>query len=632
MTPPGPGCEVALVSMPWGPPLEPCLGLGILKSCLNRAGISARVFHFASEMLRWTTMDTYQYLADSWGLNEFVFTAELDPKLGVRQQEAVVRRVQAYHRAGRDYGAYPAAENILDLIMTARHEVVPKLLAEAAQRIQESGAKVVGFTCLFDQTMASLALASVLKKRDPGLTVIFGGYALEGAPGQQVVNAFPCVDHLVVGDGEQEIVNLATWALASGRGSGTAPPRVVRAQKYPINDSPVPDYDDWFRDLDSLHSAHAVRINTEVLPVESSRGCWWGQTKHCVFCGIDDDTLKYRFKEPKRTLDMLEQLTERHGDVMFRFSDYILPKAYYTDLLPQLAKREPCFRLHAEIKANQPPERVKLLVRAGFVAVQPGIESFATSALREMDKGVRGIDNVCLLKAGYAEQLVVHYNILYGLPGDDVTAYEEMSRQIPRIYHLMPPISRTETVVTRFAPLQLDPGRFGIGTAPEHHECYDVMFSEEFLASSGFRLDDYGYYFKRNFEYSDELRAAYRNLVFQVDHWKEIHRLRFVELTYKVRGDAFRITDTRFSDGDSYDLSAAASAILRAAGSRPVNIHRIPRGKASAEEFDAALEELDRHRLIWREGDLILGLPLPERVSDRYRETEWPKQWDCLYV
>src|SRR5207253_7913709 len=120
-----------------------------------------------------------------------------------------------------------------------------------------------------------------------------------------------------------------------------------------------------------------------------------------------------------------------------------------------------------------------------FGEIQPGIESFSTAVLRRMDKGVRAIDNVSLLKAGYINSIIVDYNILYGLPGDQPEEYEEMLTMIPRIYHLSPPVARTQTVITRFAPLQVDPKRFGM-TQHRHHPCYDVLFSEDFLTASGF--------------------------------------------------------------------------------------------------------------------------------------------------
>ncbi|WP_199443474.1 RiPP maturation radical SAM C-methyltransferase [Umezawaea beigongshangensis] len=642
-----PSHDVALISMPWAPVHEPSLGLAILKSCLTEAGISARVHHFAPELLRWVTSDTYSLVADAWGLNEFVFSGELDPVLGRDQQSAVINRVETYWRFadGRcGAGRYTPA-SMLDLFMTMRYDVAPKLLDVAAERVLESSPKVVGFTCLFDQTIASLALASVLKARDPGLVIVFGGYALEGPPGMAVAKSFPCVDLVVVGDGERAIVDIAQRVL-EGRplphdllaSERSGEQRTIRAPQVDINRTPTPDYADWYRDTAQLEKEHLVSVRTEVLPVESSRGCWWGQRKHCVFCGIDDDALKYRYRDPESTTAMLDAMREQYGDVTFRFSDYIMPKAYYTDLLPQLAAREVPFRLHTEIKANHPPERVEQLAAAGFVAIQPGIESFSSTVLRAMDKGVRGIDNVSLLKEGYRQHLMIYYNLLYGLPDDVVDDYRQMCTLLPRLYHLMPPVSRTEVVVTRFAPLQADPQRFGITTEAVHHECYDVLFSGDFLARSGLKLDDYCYYFARTFSFTSELATVYNQLVRQVDHWKALHRSRFVELSLVPTETGAIVRDSRFAPvPEEFELSRAAAHLHSRADRRPVSLARTlasarSDGGFSASELDDAVAQLDERRLVWREGDLLLGLALPKAVVNAHQDTAWPKGWLSNYV
>jgi ribosomal peptide maturation radical SAM protein 1 len=640
--------NVALVSMPWAPVVEPSLGLGILKTCLMGAGISARVFHVAPDLLRWLGHETYRFIADAWGLNEFVFSGCLDPVLGEQQKAAVVDRVVAYWRftSGQYGDVYPTAASVLDLLMAVRQDVAPKLIDTAAHRILESSPRMVGFTCLFDQTIASLALANRLKSLDPTLVILFGGYALEGPPGGTVSATFPCVDHVVIGDGEEAIVTIArrvldgTYQRDESPLAGVSRPlrRIIRAPKTDISSSPAPDYDDWFEDLAVLEREHAVRVTTEVLPVESSRGCWWGQTKHCVFCGIDEDTLAYRYRDPDLTVKMLNGLRDRYGDVTFRFSDYIMPKAYYTDLLPRLAQQHPRFRLHSEIKANHPPERVRLLADAGFIAVQPGIESFSTPVLRSMDKGVRAIDNVSLLKSGYLEGVIIYYNILFGLPQDSVDDYEEMRRMIPRLYHLAPPVSRTEVVVTRFAPLQTTPGRFGIDPKPVHHECYDTLFSEEFLDRTRFSLDDYCYYFRRSFEYSRDQKVVYDQIVHQVDHWKKLHQQRFVELSVEPVDGLLTVRDSRFrAVTEEYTLTAEASFLYQQVSERPTNIVGVLTRAAATNSptparLSAALEELDEKRLIWREKDLVVGLAVPKQISDQHRESRWPQRWLSLYV
>ena len=254
-----------------------------------------------------------------------------------------------------------------------------------------------------------------------------------------------------------------------------------------------------------------------------------------------------------------------------------------------------------------------------------------------MNKGVRGIDNVCLLKAGYVEHLIIYYNILYGLPDDSVDAYEEMLELLPRIYHLMPPVSRTEIVVTRYAPLQVDPGRFRNSKKPVHHECYDVLFSEEFLENTGFSLDDYGYYFERNFDYSEELKLSYSQLVLQVDHWKNQHRTRFVELSYESCDGVLMMTDSRYSLEKKYLLSDAASLLYKRIDHRPVKLGLVcmelnTTGQLNVDETKVALAELEERRLIWQEDGFVFGLAIPKGVADASRATHWPAHWLSIYA
>ena len=655
--------------MPWTAPSEPSLGLAVLKAALRDHGIGCRVMHAAPLLLRHLTIETYQFIASCWGVNDFVFMAPLEPVCDDGQLSCLVERAQEFV-AAEGHPKYTTVESICNLVLTIRDEIIPPFLADCADRILRHTPKMVGFTCMFDQTIASVALAKLLKERDPGVSIVLGGYALEGAAATNVANAFPWIDTVVLGDGEAIIVELARAALrqpahssASVRvthsssatpggvitlmpieAASTAPPeitaiasRVIRAPNIDLVNSPLPDYHDWFQDVRELETADAITINTRVLPIESSRGCWWGQYKHCIFCGIDEEALKYRHRSAADVLQMLTTLRHTYGDHVFRFADYILPKAFYAELLPALAEQHPKFSLEAEVKANQPPERVKLFADAGFRAFQPGIESFSTDVLASMDKGVRAIDNVSLLKAAYVNRLIVNYNFLYGLPDDTLDDYLRMAEMIPRLYHLTPPIARTETIVTRFSPLQVDPTRFGIEAVPRHHRCYDVLMSDTLRSQTGFSLDDYCYYFDRGFEYGAELQALYLDIVLQIDHWKSQHRSQFVELSVRPASTGLEFHDSRFGREEQFVLDGLASDTYLACNDRPTEEQRIVdsvvrKCGASPSDVLSCLTELDERRIIWRDGRLVLGLAVPAEITAHHRDTGWPHTWMSLYV
>ena len=76
-----------------------------------------------------------------------------------------------------------------------------------------------------------------------------------------------------------------------------------------------------------------------------------------------------------------------------------------------------------------------LMAEAGFVEVQPGIESFSSMALTAMDKGTSAIQNAQTLLLGKAHGVQVHWNLLYGFPDDDADDYERMLETLSRLAH-----------------------------------------------------------------------------------------------------------------------------------------------------------------------------------------------------
>lgn len=636
--------HVVLVSMPWTTLVQPSLGLATLQSELQQQGIRSTIYHANIDLLRYVSAKTYDAVAECWGMNDFVFTGLLDD---LDRDQLRALQVQCAGKAGTDmHPAYPQPAQLVDLFLMLRNAVMPRYVGEVAERILAMAPTMVGFTCMFDQTIASVAVATLLKEAEPDLLTVLGGYAVQHDAGEEVMKAFACIDAIARGDGEPVIGSLAQASVgettledipgvltraALGRGVGRMPRRANLARNAP------PDFADWYGDVARLERDQAVTVRTAGLPVEGSRGCWWGQKSHCVFCGIDEETLRYRAKPADQILVELSTLADRYGaDQSFRFSDYILPHGVHESLLPRLAERDPRLRLEAEMKANQTKAKINAFAAAGFESLQPGVESFSSQTLKRMRKGVRGIHNVQLLKWAYESGIVIDYNILYGLPGDTADEYRWLVTNTPRLYHLTPPISRTETIITRFAPLQQNPEMFGIDRKAVHHACYEVMFSREFLSRTDFDYDRYCYYFDRHFEYDDELPPLYQQLVVQINHWKDQQGERDVRLTREFSDDGVEIVDTRFETPAAYRLTGAAAAVYRECDDHFVAMHdlidRLAREGVGEAEVNTALAQLDELRLTWRDEALVLGLATDARITEERAASRWKQRWKGLYV
>ena len=636
-------CSVVLASMPWTTVVEPSLGLGILKGRLDNAQIPARVCHLNLLLLRHLSIDTYVALGATWAVNDFLFTHELDSEITREQESRLYEACGRMHEAGAiDRSKYPTAESWVEAVLIIRRHVIPSFLAHCVATIGETRPTLLGLTCLFDQTIASVALARAYKELFPDTLIALGGYALEGPPGRQVMDSFPWIDVVARGAGEGLISKIAEASVDRTK-LAMIPRLIYRREPYgevettvavggeePIELSPIPDYGDYFRDVEALASDDSVRINVSTLPIETSRGCWWGQVSHCVFCGIDDETIKYKQKTPERTLHTLRVLRDRHDVRSFRISDYILPITYFKTLLPTLAEQGKEFRFSCEIKANMNLEKFTLLRDAGFVEVQPGIESFSDPVLNRMGKGVSGIQNIQTLLLGQRLGITVHYNLLYGFPGDRPEEYHKLVETLPYLYHLRPPVSVVPVLMTRFAPLQANPERFGMSGPLVHHQRYEVLFSQPYQERIGFNFDNYCYYFERPYEHSAEMEELFAIVEAQVDHWRRLHSTRRPEVSFELAPHGIIFTDSRYGvEPRRTAFSSLHAAVYQQIDGhirRPEQISDKVAGNGG-EDIYRALEELRAQRLIYQDArGRLIGMALPPR-TDRPEKEQHASRW-----
>src|SRR5439155_6611144 len=252
--------------------------------------------------------------------------------------------------------------------------------------------KFVGFTSVFQQHVASLALARRIKRALPDTFVAMGGANCEGVMGAETVRQFPFVDAVVSGEGELVFPELVRRALAGEPVSGLVgvrtPARVgaeLAFGRFPnaptvqnLDDLPEPDYDDFFAEFGK--SRYARNWQPGIF-CETSRGCWWGEKMHCTFCGLNGGSMAFRSKSARRAIEELSGLTKRHPGCDVQLTDNILDMGYFKDFLPELVARKLDLDLFYETKVNLKKEQVCTLASAGIRRIQPGIESLGDGVL-----------------------------------------------------------------------------------------------------------------------------------------------------------------------------------------------------------------------------------------------------------
>ena len=626
--------DVCLVSMPYVEIQRPSLALSLLQGILARDGISSRVVHasvwFAEKVgaraysTAMTTPPTF--LADEW-----TFAGAAFPESRERDEEYL--RMLAEGLRDPFVGINEPADRIA--LLRRLREAATEFVDETAHRVLALGARVVGCTSTFEQHTASLALLRRIRELDPGVITMMGGANCETVMGEATHRCFPWVDYVVSGEADGIISGLCRNVLDKGRDIplDELPPGVLgprhrsmlpmvgrkptpRALFGDLDSLPTPRFDDYFKTLDQ--SPLKSRI-VPALPLETSRGCWWGDKHQCTFCGLNGSSLAYRSKSADRVIEEIEAHLEHHGITNFEVVDNILDMRYFTTLLPRLAEDERPWRFFYEVKANLSRQQLELLARSGVDWVQPGIESLHSEVLRLMDKGVTGWQNIQLLRWCQELGIRLSWSVLWGFPGEKDDYYDEMAAWVPLLEHLQAPFGLNPLAYHRYSVYHSQAKRLGLVLFPVTAMSYVYPVGEADLDQLAYfftvdpsreKLDPFG----RNPDGS--LTPGVQATLESIEHWiASAHSRRPPVLAMTDEDGVLDVVDTRACAVKGFwSLTGVDRAVLLAcdASPRPERLAEAVRSDhgvtASDEEIAAVADRLVRGKLVMPIDGRLVGL------------------------
>lgn len=617
------GRRVVLVNMPFAAPSAPSIGLGILKAQLERAGARCAVLDLNLDFATRIGDTAYRAVSEEAGVGVFagewifsdaLFDRHADPSAFIRDILDARHPDQPYVQPDR----------VVESVLMAREATGPFLDA-AADLVLSFRPDVVGFTSMFQQHVAALALARRLKRRVPELPVMLGGPNCDGTMGAETARSFPVIDAVVLGEAEEVILPLVA-ALCDGRDPlevpGVVTPALARrdfdaaVRRYArrITDMdrvPAPDYSDYFASRDAL----GLGGSAVTLPFESSRGCWWGEKHHCVFCGINPHAMPYRAKSVDRTLDELRALRAAYPGRRISAVDNILSTVHARDLLPRLAEERLGLEMFYEIKSNLRDDQIRALREAGIIHVQPGIESLDTEILSLMRKGVTGAQNIQLLKSCETHGVSVYWNFIWGFPGEPAAAYDRMRALAPSLWHLPAPGMGSRILLNRFSPHYNDSGSFGFRNVrpfPAYRHIYALPPD---------RVANLAYYFC--YDYADGHASGADDIAMSrvAQDWQGRQETAFL-FHASIAGGGRVILDGRSDVPTIVTLDDLEAAVLVAAETLlpetglPAVLEKTAAGARAPSSLDAALARLDARGVLVRRDDRLLSLAID---LDRYR-------------
>jgi ribosomal peptide maturation radical SAM protein 1 len=469
--------RIALVNMPFAAADIPSVALTQLKSVVEKElgdRVSCDVLYPNLDFLNFLSPQLFQMIsvavqANTSGLGDWFFSAEAFPDMPDRSELYLTRH----------FSEQRAELGMFRQQLMNKRRVVGLFLKSLIDRYRLADYSMVGFTTMFSQNLASIAMARALKKRRPEMTVVMGGANCETPMGAVLCKNVPEIDFIFSGPALRSFPRLVGHLLAGEEAECHRIPGVLTRRK--IGETPVEqwreigeeldideevglDYRDFFAAFDTKVRGAAL---SPKIPFETSRGCWWGERSHCTFCGLNGMTMKYRAMSPARALAQLSSLFEQYGSraVEFESVDNILPREYLTDVLPYLNPPEKV-SLFYEVKADLKEHEIAALSRARIKRIQPGIEALSTTTLKLMKKGTTSFQNLRFLMYCRYHEVTPHWNLLVGFPNEPEEVYEKYHRDLPLFTHLDPPSGVYPVRFDRFSPYHKLASEYGLRLRP----------------------------------------------------------------------------------------------------------------------------------------------------------------------
>lgn len=619
--------EVCFVQMPFSTVITPSLALSLLKGELTKAGIGSHIEYANLRFLKLLGAERYILTAvnvkNAHMAGEFVFAKATG--LPFKRDAAAYYQWLDKQRENCFCGAMgktfirqlPAIINLTE-----------SFLDDIVTRILRRSPKIVACASTFFQVNSTIALFKRLKEQAPEIITIIGGANCMGTAGVVLANEVDWIDYAFSGEADECFAELCQLLLYNGNAVqqadlpyGAIKKGAMSVQQHDIpcritknmDNMAIPDFTEYFTTLRELALDAFIAPG---LPVEFSRGCWWGQKHACSFCGLNGKVNHYRIKSNERVLLEIQQLAAAYQCSDFALTDNILSYHHLRDLIPLLGQYQ--YRFFAEIKSNLQAADIKALRKAGFYWLQPGVESLQDDSLKLMNKGNRAIRHVELLKNFKTYGIHAFWNIIGGFPGEKEAWFAQMAEIIEQIKHFQPPNALRPMVIQRYNAYWKNPEKYGLALRPA--PLYDYVYPDlpDFIAQVAYQFVQCDEEVQAKSENLALLGQAYQRLRDIIAEWNLSYVKNPDRLDMKDTGDTIEIIDLRkIAKSCTYVLTGLKRDIYReCAGVIKVDtlVQRLC-DRYTREQIDAAITTLVDDCLILRINGELLSLAVQDKLK-----------------
>jgi ribosomal peptide maturation radical SAM protein 1 len=468
--------------------------------------------------------------------------------------------------------------------------------------------KLVGISVCLNQLSAALLLARMIKSRHKDIPIVLGGSNCAGR-GESILKAFDEIDHVISGEGEVPLLALCRHLKGEknslphnflSRNDAFFSTHTEPLQIKDLNELFPPDFDDYFHELDMLPSEKRF---FPLIPLEFSRGCWWGK---CNFCNLNLQWKGYRKKTAERMEKEVDFLSRRYKIIDFSFMDNCLPPKESLSFFGNISKKKMDFSFFGELRAHYSRKEMKDLSKGGLKEIQVGIEALSSSLLKRLRKGKTAMDNVAMMRNAQEAGIELSGNLICHFPGSTEEEVEETLRVMDFAWPYRP-LKPVSFWLGAGSPVEKRPCDFKVKAMASHPNYSSLFPMEKRKILSPMILQ---YRADRKIQ-----KKLWKRVEKKAGAWKEEREKigpKIKPLTFG-RGKDFIIIKQVMPGGKvNMHRMSGLSTELYLSALEPVSLKALyeiagPKKRTNVDKF---VEDLIKKRLMFKEGDKVLSLAI----------------------
>jgi radical SAM superfamily enzyme YgiQ (UPF0313 family) len=415
--------NVCLIMAPYFVPWAPPLGITTLKAHLEAIGHSVNCIDLNVDRMLWSLHLRYVSALESdnpqsklegqyrvWAVRNAHLLALVNGADEATSRALIRRLVPLYGLKCSDR---------LAATLTEIASAVMKRAEEMLEAIDLSRVDVLGTSTFSTSLALSLLILRIAKAKFPQIKTVMGGgvFADDLAPGSDnlkvLLENYPCVDHVIVGEGELLFAELLAEEFESKRMVSV---KDVSGQFAKVSQAVAPD----FSDLQMNRYFH--------LAIEGGRSCPF----QCSFCSETVQWGPYRKKPQALVAEQMVSLATKHGNNRFFMSDSLM-NPYIENLSRELLDKTVKVTFDGYLRADTlaaDPQRTKRWAQSGCYRVRLGIESASSDVLAAMDKRTTPATISAALRSLSEAGIRTTTYWVVGYPGETEDAFQETVRFI----------------------------------------------------------------------------------------------------------------------------------------------------------------------------------------------------------